>query len=282
MKKLQVLLDLLTKGRKIHISVLDVRGILNGEKTKIDFKNVIHSKRFCDVAKSTDMGYSLCLFCKKCSNNKAIKEKKAFVGHCPYGLYEAAIPVVIDNQTAAVVYVGNAIVDIDITSSRIDRTCEFTKANKEALLSEANECERIESYEELFDVGEIVSDYIKALCKEKTKEKPSEHWLVLAAKRHASEEYSRNPTLKEISSMYQKNEKYLGRLFQKEVGISFHQYTLSLKLEKAVSLLTCKNNKIIDVALECGFNSISYFNREFKKAYGASPSEYRTAQIKDL
>lgn len=278
MKKLQVLLDLLTKGRKIHISVLDVRGILNGEKTKIDFKNVIHSKRFCDVAKSTDMGYSLCLFCKKCSNNKAIKEKKAFVGHCPYGLYEAAIPVVIDNQTAAVVYVGNAIVDIDITSSRIDRTCEFTKANKEALLSEANECERIESYEDLLDVGEIVCDYIKALYKEKAKEKSSEHWLVLAAKRHANEEYSRNPTLKEISSMYQKNEKYVGRIFQRDMGMSFHRYSLLLKLKKAASLLVESDSKIIDIALECGFNSISYFNRSFKKEYGISPKEYRACE----
>ena len=34
--------------------------------------------------------------------------------------------------------------------------------------------------------------------------------------------------------------------------------------------------KVIDIALECGFNNIAYFNRLFSKVYGTSPSEYRS------
>ena len=53
MQNLQVLIDMLTKGRKLHISILDLNGILNTPSTRICFENVIHSKRFCDIAKST-------------------------------------------------------------------------------------------------------------------------------------------------------------------------------------------------------------------------------------
>ena len=45
MQKLQFLIDMLTKERKIHISILDVSGILNTPSTKIAFQNVIHSDR---------------------------------------------------------------------------------------------------------------------------------------------------------------------------------------------------------------------------------------------
>ena len=66
----------------------------------------------------------------------------------------------------------------------------------------------------------------------------------------------------------------MGRLFIKEMHVSFHEYCLLLKLQKAEALLLGTGEKIIDVALECGFDNISYFNRVFKKQYGMSPGEY--------
>lgn len=51
--------------------------------------------------------------------------KKPFCGHCLYGLYEAAMPVIIGESVAAVVYVGNAITDIDQTNCRIDKACHY-------------------------------------------------------------------------------------------------------------------------------------------------------------
>ena len=72
MQNLQVMIDQLTKGRHLHISILDLTGILNNTMTEISFKNVIHSKRFCDIAKSTDKGYRTCLRCKMLANTKAI------------------------------------------------------------------------------------------------------------------------------------------------------------------------------------------------------------------
>lgn len=280
MQSLQFLIDMLTKGRKLHISVLDLSGILNTPLTKLAFKNVIHSKNFCDIAKSTEKGHRSCLRCKDMANTKAATSKKPFFGHCIYGVYEAAMPVIIGETVVAIVYVGNAVVDMDYTKSRIEKHCHYTSIDKQKLYEQAQECELSTNPDELLRIAEIVCDYIKMLYVKKPTAPTSMHWLVVTIKQHADCMYSLNPTLKELSAIYHKNEKYMGRLFKKEMHVSFHEYCLLLKLQKAESLLLGTTDKIIDIALECGFNNISYFNRVFKKQYGLSPSKYNASKRK--
>ena len=143
MKSLQFFIDMLSKNRKLHISILDVTGILNTPSRKLELENIIHSKDFCKTAKSTERGMRLCLYCKKLANTKAVTEKKAFSGHCPYGLFEAAVPVVIGGAVCAVIYVGNAIIDKEKTSARIERSCRYTKVNKDRLYELTGESEEI-------------------------------------------------------------------------------------------------------------------------------------------
>ena len=274
MQNLQVLIDMLTKGRKLHISILDLNGILNTPSTRICFENVIHSKKFCDIAKSTEKGYRACLHCKSLANTKAITLKKPFYGHCIYGIYEAAMPVIIGEKVAAIVYVGNAIVDIDHTKSRIKKVCQRTGVDRKMLYEQTQNCEFSNTPDEFLRIAEIVCDYITMLYIKESKVSTSMHWLVFALKQHADFMYCSNPTLKDLSAIYHKNEKYMGRLFKNEMHISFHEYCLLLKLKKAESLLLGTTDKILDIALECGFDNISYFNKAFKKRYGMSPSEY--------
>jgi AraC-like DNA-binding protein len=265
---------MLTKGRKLHISVLDLSGILHTPSTKLTFQNVIHSKKFCDIAKSTEKGYRSCLHCKALANTKAATSKKPFFGHCIYGLYEAAMPVVMGETVVAIVYVGNAVADMEYTRSRIEKHCRYTSVDKEKLYEQLQGCELPNDPDELLRIAEIVCDYIKMLYVKEPTSSTSMHWLASAIKQHADCTYFLNPTLKDLSAIYHKNEKYMGRLFKKEMHVSFHEYCLLLKLQKAESLLLGTTGKILDIALESGFDNISYFNRVFKKQYGASPSAY--------
>ena len=277
MKDLQVLLNLLTKARKLHISILDISGILNTTATKITFDNSIHSKEFCNIAKSTEKGYRLCLYCKKLANTKATIQKKPFCGHCAYGIYEVAVPVIINGAVAAIIYVGNAVIDSEYTKNRIERVCSYTKVDSSILCEQMSECEQISDNDELFNIAEIICDYIKMLYNTKAKTLNQMHWLVSAIREYAQRNYCFNHTLKDLSVIYCKSEKYMGRLFKSEMKMSYHEYCLLLKLQKAEKMLN-SSSKIIDVALECGFNNISYFNRAFKRQYGMSPSQYIISQ----
>lgn len=274
MQNLQSLIDMLIKGRKLHICILDVSGILSAPATKVSGKNRMHIMEFCKIAKSTDKGYNLCMDCKGRANTKAITDQKPFCGHCRYGLYEAAHPVVIGDNVAAVVYVGNAVIDPETTNAKINSACLQSGVDTQALIKQLEQCEKLHSADDLFAIAEIVADYIKVLYRKEEKPKQQIHWLALAMKQYADQNYLQNPMLKQLAIVYHKNEKYMGRLFQKEMGMSFRKYCLLLRLQKAEALLTKTPHKVIDVAIECGFDNISYFNRSFKAQYGTAPGAY--------
>ena len=64
-----------------------------------------------------------------------------------------------------------------------------------------------------------------------------------------------------------------------DTGISFTERVMELKLQKARAMLTGAGSlKVIDVAYSCGFGDISYFNRCFRRRFGAAPSEFRGSE----
>lgn len=278
MQSLQTLINLLEEGRKIHISVLDLSGILDLPLTSLNFESTIHSKNFCSLAKVSERGRRICFRCKALANRKAAEGGSAFEGYCSWGLYEYALPVRIGESVYAVVYVGNAVIDNEGARARLKRTARLASIDSAPLLSELENAEMLKSPEELKKIAEIVADYLILAAESSPKPKKETHWLAIAMKRHADEEYTENLTLHELSATYRKNEKYLGRLFKREIGESFGEYVLSKRLKKAEGLLKTTERKIIEIALECGFNSVSYFNRVFKNKYGLSPKEYRSVK----
>ena len=279
MQSLQVLIDNLEKERKLHISVLDFRGILTTPLTAVRFDHVIHSKKFCNITKSTPRGYRACLRCKALANYKAANEKTMFCGHCIYGIYEAAIPVVVEHSVMAIIYVGNAIIDKEHTQRRIKKVCGYTGVAQEELFSLMADCELIDSSKELCEIGEIVADYLKMLFENTPIIGHEKNWIVSLMKHYAKEHTCGAISLQEFAVSHQKNAQYIGRLFKNEVGISFSQYCNEVRLKRAEILLSRGNQKIIDVAFACGFQNVSYFNRLFYKKHGMSPSEYKKNNV---
>lgn len=67
-------------------------------------------------------------------------------------------------------------------------------------------------------------------------------------------------------------------LLLEETDKSFTRHLLERRLEKALALLRdsrSRHRKIADIAVEAGFTDLSYFNRAFRRQYGATPTEIR-------
>jgi AraC-like DNA-binding protein len=63
-----------------------------------------------------------------------------------------------------------------------------------------------------------------------------------------------------------------------ETGATFVERVLELRLQKARAMLADNRNdrlKVSEIAYACGFNEVSYFNRCFRRRFGASPTTYR-------
>jgi AraC-like DNA-binding protein len=68
---------------------------------------------------------------------------------------------------------------------------------------------------------------------------------------------------------------YFSRIFKRNEGVTFEQYTQKLRVERAKQMLSRTTLSIDGVRHLCGFSTRSYFHRVFKQAVGLTPVEYR-------
>jgi len=68
---------------------------------------------------------------------------------------------------------------------------------------------------------------------------------------------------------------YFHRLFSLIAGKTITAHIRDRRLARACALLSATKTSVLDVALDCGFNSAQSFARAFNAAYGLPPSEYR-------
>ena len=90
----------------------------------------------------------------------------------------------------------------------------------------------------------------------------------------------RDLTVATLASRHRLTERHIQRLFEAE-GVTFTGYLLERRLYEAFNLLGNPRHSgrgISEIALECGFGDISYFNRAFRRRFGATPSDVRRAR----
>lgn len=87
--------------------------------------------------------------------------------------------------------------------------------------------------------------------------------------------YTREISLQEFGMQFHLSEKYISRYFKEHFHITLSQYINHLRLEHARQLLQESTAPVTEVALQSGYQNVSYFIRCFKKMYGVSPLKYR-------
>jgi AraC-like DNA-binding protein len=68
---------------------------------------------------------------------------------------------------------------------------------------------------------------------------------------------------------------HLSEKFKRVTGVNFVEYIARRRFEKARDLLQDPNLRVSEIAFTVGFQSLSQFNRVFKRLSGKSPTEYR-------
>jgi two-component system response regulator YesN len=99
--------------------------------------------------------------------------------------------------------------------------------------------------------------------------------MVADIRRYIDTYYYEDISRADFSRKYNLSESYLSRLFHKYTGQSFTHYLNSARLKNAVRLLEQTDLTAGEIALSCGFNSHTYFCRQFKNRYHIAPLDYR-------
>lgn len=93
--------------------------------------------------------------------------------------------------------------------------------------------------------------------------------------KYIQEHYSEKITIEEIAGEVGCAPSYFMRIFKKNIGMSFIEYLNDFRIDIGARLLKETSSSIMEVAMQVGFDNLSYFNRSFKKKYKISPGQFR-------
>ncbi len=99
--------------------------------------------------------------------------------------------------------------------------------------------------------------------------------IVTRAKHFITEHQAEKLSLGQVASSVNASKFHFCKTFKKTTGISFTDYLSRVRTERARNLLINPNLRVSEVAFEVGFQSLTHFNRVFKRILGRSPTDYR-------
>jgi AraC-like DNA-binding protein len=105
---------------------------------------------------------------------------------------------------------------------------------------------------------------------------PARH--LLRAKDLADARYSEEVQVADMASAAGLSKAHFSREFRRVFGESPHHYLLTRRLERAAALLRMTDWSVAEICVEVGLRSIGSFTTSFKRAYGKTPTEYRSSQ----
>ncbi len=107
------------------------------------------------------------------------------------------------------------------------------------------------------------------------KQEPQAKQTIERVKNMARKQFHHNLNLRQIAGQIYMNPTYLGQLFKMHEGITFQQYLLKLRMDRAKELLLRTDKKVYEIAAEVGYRELDWFYKKFREVEGKSPSEYR-------
>lgn len=121
------------------------------------------------------------------------------------------------------------------------------------------------------------SEKKKLLCSETYKRASDErnNKRITDVTAYVRKNFARQLTLEDAAIVAKMSPFAFSRYFKKNAGEGFIEYLTRVRIEKARHLLRETDYHINDIADQCGFSSISNFNKHFRRAEGLSPRNYR-------
>ncbi|HOW10609.1 MAG TPA: AraC family transcriptional regulator [Bacteroidales bacterium] len=149
----------------------------------------------------------------------------------------------------------------------------------EPFLKEMTRTKGLEKMINFFHVLKILSDSERktALCSENYRHSHDERGnrKMTDVYTFVRDNFHKPVSLEKVSKIAHMSPFAFSRFFKKNSGTGFIEYLNKVRMKKACHLLRETRYQIRQVATECGFSSISNFNKQFRKTEGVSPKAYR-------
>ena len=133
-----------------------------------------------------------------------------------------------------------------------------------------------ERYHAMLQLLSIFAQHLSILSNQLVVRREKDESANIARARQFIEKHQAEPlSLGRIAHVANISRHYFCKMFKAATGISFVDYLSRVRIEKSKTLLLNPNSRISEAAFACGFQSMTNFNRAFKRIVGRSPTQFR-------
>ena len=235
---------------------------------------------FCAMVLETSRACASCLQVQeKLAAGAALEPHTAT---CPAGLCDTAVPVRLGDRLIGFLQTGQVFRKAP-TQAQFERTrrlvAEWGINVEPAKLKDAYFSTRVvpnKKHEAVVKLLAIFAQHLSMLSNQVIVQQDNTEPPVIArAKEYIQEHQTENLRLGHVAKAVNTSTFYFCKMFKKVTGINFTDYLSRVRIEKSKNLLLNPNLRVSEIAFEVGFQSLTHFNRVFKKILGQSPTEYR-------
>ena len=235
---------------------------------------------FCALMARTNQSCAACLQLQRKVEEQAQMEPKTL--RCFAGLCDSAVPVRVGDNLVAFLQTGQVLLHQPNKREFRKFTRDLIKLGVETDLKRLEEAyfqTRVldrKQYEAMLRLLTVFAQHLASLSNQlMVTAAPVESPLVARAKLYITAHEDEEVSLRQVAAAVNTSAFYFCKMFKQATGLTFTDYLARTRIEKVKNLLLNPHKRISEAAYETGFQSLSQFNRVFRRVTGQSPTVWR-------
>jgi AraC-like DNA-binding protein len=238
----------------------------------------------CRMIRGSAEGARRCEACDRRQHQRAVFAGKARLYTCHAGFYDVAIPIFIQGEHVATISSGQVLRErpSDAAFARLQNRLEWLPVSSKRLRRAYDHAPWLPR-KRLRQIMGMLELFTRQMCESAWRmhklEARLSHPAIAAGRAYANEHFrDSSMQLADVADAAGLSAAHFSHLFHQETGVTFSRYVQSLRVKEAERLLTTTERTVTDICFACGFNSLTHFNRVFRRGTSCCPSGYRQSR----
>jgi AraC-like DNA-binding protein len=240
---------------------------------------------FCALLSESNGACAACLEVQQKLMNAAADQPVTVT--CFAGLCDSAVPIKVGGRRVGFLQTGQIALKEPsrpafkkVREKLIEWGAEIdTSRLEEAYFGTKVVCQR--RHDAVVQLLNIFADQLSSMADRMTvQEADTEPSIVRRAKAHITAHYGDAISLAETARAMHVSTFYFCKIFKRATGLTFTDYVGRVRIEKAKNLLLNPHLRISEIAYTVGFQSLTHFNRVFRKLTGEAPTVFRESLLR--
>lgn len=240
-----------------------------------------NENKFCALMAAKSRACAACLQVQQQLAETAREEAQTVC--CQLGLSDTAVPIKLGERLIGFIQTGQ-VFNRKPTESLFEKAAAQVKewgleTGREELHNAFFSTKVVpnKQYDSVVKLLSIFAQHISILSNQiAMRHENAEPPVITRAKAFIEQHQGEDLSLGQVARAVNTSTFYFCKIFKKATGLNFTEYVSRVRIEKAKNLLLNPNLRVSEIAYEVGFQSLTHFNRVFKRITGQSPTDYRS------